>query len=117
MRKFILRVIGCGYVLISLLALTPSASGGLFVDSTSYNIFLGIMGLFALGAADLGGKAGKWFDLIFSLVLIVLAAVGAINFVNFGSAFLGNIFVDGLSAIALLYCGLILNHRLKRSET
>ncbi len=117
MRKFILRVIGLGYILIGLVALTPAAAGGLFADSKSYNIFLGIMGLFALGCADLGGKAGKWFDLIFSLVLIVLAAIGAINFVNSGSAFLGNIFVDGLSAIALLYFGLILNHRLKRSET
>jgi len=117
MRKFILRIIGCGYVLIGLLALAPGSSGGLFVDSKSYNIFLGIMGLFALGAADLGGKAGKWFDLIFSLVLIALATAGAINFVNFGSGFLGNIFVDGGSAIALLYVGLILNHRLKQKET
>jgi len=112
MRKLTLIVIGLLYLALALYGLTPG-SLGIISDSRSYNLFLATMGLLALGAADLGGMEGKWFDFAFGLVLIVLTIVGAINLVTSGSGSVGVIFLHGLSAMALLYGGITLHHRLR----
>ena len=112
MRKLILLAIGLVYLVTTLLALAPGPSP--FSESLSYNLFLAVMGLLALGAADLGGVEGKWFDFAFGLVLIVLTFVEAVNYVHFGTGSVLNIFLNGLSAIALLYLGIVVHHRLRQ---
>ncbi len=115
-RKFILRLIGVAYIVVGLVGLAPGASSAFFSTGKNYNIFLGVMGLMALGAADLGGDAAKWFDFAFGLLLVILTVLGAMNFLRFGTTALGDIILNGLSAVALLYIGLILNHRLKQLQ-
>jgi hypothetical protein len=110
MRKSILAIIGALYLAVALYDLTPGSSA-LVSSSLSYNLFLAVMGLMALGAADLGGVEGKWFDFAFGLVLIVLTAVGAVNLINYGTGSVANIFLNGLSAVVLLYGGIVLHHR------
>lgn len=112
MRKFILRFVGLWYILIGLYGVTPGVAP-LVSDSSSYNVFLIIMGALSLGAADLGGSEAEWFDFAFSVVLIFLTTVAAVNYLHVGTGTLGNILINGLAAIALLYVGLILNGRLK----
>jgi len=112
MRKLVLITIGILYLLIALLALAPGYSSWAY-ESVSYNLFLAVMGLMALGAADLGGDEAKWFDFAFGLLLIVLTFVGAVNFVHYGTGSLANIIINGLAAILLLYPGIILHHRLR----
>ena len=107
MRKFTLISIGVLYILLGLYDLSLGAYG------RSYNIFLIVMGLMALGAADLGGTEGKWFDFAFGLILIFLTMVGAYNLVYLGQGSIGLVLFHGLAAAALLYFGIILNHRLK----
>jgi len=107
MRKFTLIFIGLLYILLGLYNL------GLATYGRSYNIFLVVMGLMALGAADLGGTEGKWFDFAFGLVLIFLTLLGAYNLVYLGQGSLGQVIFHGLAATALLYFGITLNHRLK----
>ena|ERR1051326_3243869 len=113
MRKLILVVTGGLYLMVGLYGLVPG-SVALVSSSKSYNLFLIVMGLLALGAADLGGVEAKWFDFAFGVALVVLTIVAAINLVHFGTGTAGNIFLNAIGAVALLYLGLIVNHRLKQ---
>jgi|GEM_PF-3661635 len=115
MRRAVLSFVGALYVLMALIGFALPSSGFFSADK-SYNVFLGILGLLALSCADMGGLEGKWFDFIFGLVLIVMTIVGAVNYLNFGTGSLGNIFVNGLASIFLLYLGIVVNHRLKHQE-
>jgi hypothetical protein len=113
MRKSILALAGAAYIIVALVGWASPASGGFFSGDKSYNIFLGVLGLLALACADMGGLAAKWFDFVFGLLLIVMTIVGAANYLYFGTANLGNILMNGIASILLLYIGLIVNHRLK----
>ena|SRR5687767_5013780 len=115
-RKSLLWLVGLLYIVIGLLGLASPVPAWFFVASKSYNIFLVIMGLMSLGAADLGGDEAKWFDLIFGLVLIVLTAIGSWDLLYRGGTPLGHVLFNGLMAIILLYVGLIINHRLKHQQ-
>lgn len=115
LRKFTLTIIGIAYIGIGTLGLV-STPLPFFSDSSGYNAFLLIMGILSLGAADLGSDFSRGFDFLFSIVLIILVATGSVAFLRYGAESLGNLLMNGTAAVALLYLGLNLNHRLKQLQ-
>lgn len=112
-RKSLLVFVGLVYIVLGLWALALPFPTWFFVEGKSYNIFLVVMGLMSLGAADLGGAEAKWFDFIFGLFLIILTVIGAWDLLYRSGTPFGHVLFNGFMAIVVLYVGLILNHRLK----
>ncbi len=118
MRKFILRLTGSAYIVIPLFALAGNSFGGLFTYGRSYNFFMLVCGIICWGVADIGSDAGRWFDWLFALFLMITCITGAIQWANTLSStpvYLGNILMNGIFAILLLYIGVIVNHRRKKT--
>ncbi len=99
-----------------LIALAGNSLGGFISIDRSYNLFLLVCGIICWGVADIGSEAGRWFDWLFALILLVLCisgvaqwAIGAVD----TPVYFGNLFMNGIFAILLLYLGVTVNHRWK----
>jgi hypothetical protein len=101
-RRHVLAIAGALMVFISLLGLADNSLGGLISTDKSYNLFLLVVGLMSFGAADLGAEFSRWFDMLLTLVMVILLVNSFGAWLVAGSTPLGNLFFNGALVLILV---------------